>query len=444
MTVQTAVQNGSSLAVKDAVGRLRDRHFPDGHWVGVSNRYALDTIARVRQDSRGGTSLVSSQLSEYVAASVVLHCFDGWSYLAHAVESLLDGDPETSVHLAYYAELRAAISFLASEGIGVFSSTHCWIGSNGVCHLFRGPGTHEFVWQAIREWAGAPSNSVRLLNLFRVRGRRFSEWLQAAGYSTGSGPSARLAARWLKDWSLDLLVLEDDRDFRNEVSYRPQRMRIHSSHMPIKEALKTIIEFWRVCEPSASERFSLLDRYLLRHALETTYRMGTGIRYLGSPFVRFVENAMTNLGISTSGLLREFLLGRRERANHPILKEAKKKGQDSRRRLRPVSIIARAILLLRLASAATEDLLSSQAIDLSDFDFWWSDLGEGIGLWGRGARPMQMADLWAEVQPMLDDIERWCNGHPPSTTMIEARRDLAYELWQLTQFQRAGLWAMVP
>jgi hypothetical protein len=60
-------------------------------------------------------------LAQYIAASSILHCADGWSYLGRAINCLLKGDPHRVVHLAYYAELRAALSLLASEAIGVFS-----------------------------------------------------------------------------------------------------------------------------------------------------------------------------------------------------------------------------------------------------------------------------------------------------------------------------------
>lgn len=59
-----------------------------------------------------------------MAASVIVHCFDGWSYLGRALEAEMAGDPQTAVHLGYYAELRAAMSVLASDEIGVFRNKH--------------------------------------------------------------------------------------------------------------------------------------------------------------------------------------------------------------------------------------------------------------------------------------------------------------------------------
>jgi hypothetical protein len=151
---------------------------------------------------------------------------------------------------------------------------------------------------------------------------------------------------------------------------------------------------------------------------------------------------MANLGVSPSGVLKDFLLRHRARVNHPLLVEAKKKGRDRNRNLRPLAIIARAILLLRLASAAAEDMLNSRGVTQVDLGFWWRDLGESIGLWETSAAPGQMADLWADIELVIDDVMQWCNTTATSTSTIQARQQWAFELWQLAQFQRAGLWAI--
>jgi len=153
-TIPFAIQNASASAVIDAARTLRRDCFPGGRWIGPRNRYAINTVKRITADAprRTPPSPKSLQLSQYIAASVILHCFDGWSYLSHSVESLLDGDIATAVHLAYYAELRAAMSFLASEGISIFDYKHFWCDNTGNYNVFCG-STHTVVWQALEEWA---------------------------------------------------------------------------------------------------------------------------------------------------------------------------------------------------------------------------------------------------------------------------------------------------
>jgi len=69
-----------------------------------------------------GTIQSPTQLSEYIAASCLLHCSDGWSYLGRAISALLRGDPHRARHLAYYAELRAATALLAKVGVSSIDS----------------------------------------------------------------------------------------------------------------------------------------------------------------------------------------------------------------------------------------------------------------------------------------------------------------------------------
>src|SRR5690606_32342474 len=125
----------------------------------------------------------------YVAASSVLHVFDGWSYLGRAIECALRGDIDASRHLAYYAELRAAMSVLGSEGVGIFSSHHVAIDSLGVVHRINRKtrkdwqrlATHQFVWPCLEYWSSLSRASELLGQVIRPRGIEFSEWLDALG-----------------------------------------------------------------------------------------------------------------------------------------------------------------------------------------------------------------------------------------------------------------------
>jgi len=354
----------------------------------------------------------------------------------------MDGDASTAIHLAYYAELRAAMSFLASEGIAVLKNEHYWFDSAGKCHPMQKLGTHDIVWKLLTAWADEPSRSARLLQLFVVNGENFGAWLQAAGYSPGSPTTTELAKDWLKTWSLDLQTLPDDRTLRNEVSYRPQRL-IHAvPRSNFVVMLRIIMSYWQATEPTASARFEQLDLFLLRYTLERAYRGRTGQRPRGGPYERFIETTLSALGMSPSSAIVDFLGRRQATRNHPLLGEARKKGQKSNSDVRPFAVIARALLLLRLASAATNDLLQEHAITKADLTFWWTELGEDNGLWKPGSQPIQMTDLWGDVGPYMDVLETWCDANVVPGNLYQARTDPTLELWRFTQFQRAGLWAI--
>ena len=52
------------------------------------------------------------QVLDVLAATGPSHCLDGWTFLSRALAALLSGDTHTTRHLAYYAQLRAALSLL--------------------------------------------------------------------------------------------------------------------------------------------------------------------------------------------------------------------------------------------------------------------------------------------------------------------------------------------
>ena len=92
-------------------------------WIGTTNRYVNDVIARLRE-SEPNSATHKRNLAQYIAASTCLHANDGWSYLGRAFACLIAGDAHRALHLGYYAELRAAMSLLAGNGIGVFNNKH--------------------------------------------------------------------------------------------------------------------------------------------------------------------------------------------------------------------------------------------------------------------------------------------------------------------------------
>ena len=95
--------------VAQALARL-DPFIAKRRWLAKTNRYAINTVERLALDLKPGKTLHAKHLAQYIAASSILHCADGWSYLGRAINCLLKGDPHRVVHLAYYAELRAALS----------------------------------------------------------------------------------------------------------------------------------------------------------------------------------------------------------------------------------------------------------------------------------------------------------------------------------------------
>lgn len=148
-------------------------------WLSAKNRYAIKCVERIAADTRvGGPGLRHADLQSYVAASSVIHCMDSWSYLARAIEAELSGDFSGARHLAYYAELRAAMSLLASGGIGVFKNKHVSVKADRRCEsIAKSGGTHEFVWDALEFWARQSFAAQQVLDVIRPGGKPLCDWL---------------------------------------------------------------------------------------------------------------------------------------------------------------------------------------------------------------------------------------------------------------------------
>jgi hypothetical protein len=103
--------------------------------------------------------------------------------------------------------------------------------------------------------------------------------------------------------------------------------------------------------------------------------------------------------------------------------------------------MARATLLLRLASAFTFKALDSAGKNLNEAEFWWTKKATELGLSAAPGGLNSFLDLWDDVQVQLEAFEDWkANvGRPVSTmTMMAVSRPLI----GLSQLQRAGLWLL--
>ena len=91
-----------------------ENNFVNSRWLDPSNVYNADILKTLVDHTQSGHAVHDQDLSEYIAASALLHCTDGWALLGRALDSHARGDSSTTVHLGYYVELRAAMSLLAN------------------------------------------------------------------------------------------------------------------------------------------------------------------------------------------------------------------------------------------------------------------------------------------------------------------------------------------
>lgn len=423
----------SRIATQETFNRLK-RHFLKGSWLGIKNRYAKNCTETIKKDcpKKVAHRILGprkTQLAEYIAASVPLHCIDGWSFLGKAIISHATGDAEACKHFAYYAQLRAVMSLLASDGIGVFSDKHfSIINADGRSSDIYGPvfnRTHSFVRKQFIYWIGRRDTGQLFQKIIRPQGIPLDSWFS----EISTTPLNYLAKDWLTQWGYDIATLGTDQSARERASYRPSgilRDHKHKSAIQIRNSLEIIESIWRMCSTNGNGSF-VVDIYLLRRSWE---------KISGKPKLDQAEvrEALENLDIGGNELttLTQHFIRKTQQLDPALLIEANKRGKTTDPDYH-IQMMCRATLLLRLATGTGVRLIEEAHFSKDDLRFWWETLGENYGLWEPG-QDDPIAGSLAEVEEALANMSSGSvNNH------YQWRSSLATELLTLLGCERIPL-----
>lgn len=419
------------------------RFITKSRWIGKTNQYAHDAVDKI-QTNPPNDALKRRNLAQYIAASAILHANDGWSYLGRAISCLMVGDAHRALHLAYYAELRAGMALLAGQGVGIFNSKHFVVSApNFVSKLIIGKGTHVVVWEALEHWSKQAASGALFSRLIRPENIPLDDWFAPVG---GGSALAAQARDWFMQWGMDLNLATNDRQARNDSSYRPDGIP-QSWEISPSTVLDFIKDLWSALEPSDQSSFEQIDKYILRLTIEKHYSGVHGApALLSNPgFVSYITNVVSAQSISSSATSRwnDFLL-RRTAPTDPLIfaSSAIKPASISSD---PLAVLSRATLLLRVATGSSHDLLRQAGFDASALSFWWSRIGVARGLWQPASEPDQLSDLWADIRDTLLEVEETAASDPTAYSSIN---DLGYSIYgrlnMLCSHERVSLWGLCP
>lgn len=436
---KTTLRKSDREAVRTVLGSLASYFRLYGRWLGNNNSY---------RQAQPGQTINQKHLSEYIAASATLHCADGWSFLGRALDCLAQGDADVTRHLAYYAELRGAVSLLAAEGVGIFNTRHAVLDSSGRCQKLprlkqQYSGTHRITWLALEHWAGLKRSADLLAEIIEPGGIPLGDWLEAfPGAKTTWHP---IGAEWLKTWGLDLKRLSDDREARNEASYRPTHLN-PGVFLQVSESSRFMCRLWTIHEPSTPSRFEFIDRHLLRLSLERAFEAVMGKRVEDDPSEFRNRVAAMLYAVAPSGLSVdewERFLTRDVQPADSILTTEARGTVATRDPGHHVQVVARAALLLRVATGACALLLREAGFGRSELEFWWKNLGEERGLWEPGNEPDELLDLWADVEIALDEMHEWeVSKSGANVSYAIWQREQSYAISVLGECERIALWGL--
>ena len=437
---KAAIRSLKQSDIEQTTAGLR-RFINNSSWIGKNNYYNDNVVSRLKK-SAPTTKTHKRNLAQYIDASVTLHANDGWSYLGRAASCILSGDSHRAVHLAYYAELRAAMSLLAGSGIGIFNQKHFIIPqANLTTKLETKYGTHVVAWLALEEWSQLSTSGELFAEIVRPDGGTLDQWFQSLG---GANTLAARAKSWFMQWGMDIGLGTMDREARNESSYRPDGVPI-TWIADAKVSLDFIRDMWRLLEPSTTSSFEQIDRHILRLAIESFFRGSKGKKVTTNnyDFEIMVNKTISTMSLlpSTEERLKKFL-HRQVSPTNPLVfyYSAEKPGKSTTGAL---AVFSRALLLLRLATGSAHRLLDNSGIDAETLSFWWTRLGESRGIWDPGTPPSDLHDLWADVEQSLNEISEIENVHPHLLRSFSSiALNLAPNLKILTSHERVGIWGL--
>lgn len=407
-------------------------------WIRQTNRYRVDCVNTYYADCETA-SVDNGHLLEYVSASAPTHIVDGWSFFSRAVDAAVKGDTYSAIHFGYYAELRAAMGLLASEGVGIFNNKHPIVQKNGTVHnvpkieIWRGGAyvqgwgaTHAIVWPLLNFWAKQKSAAQLFDHIIQPGGFPLSRWLTECGVSA---PSSTIADKCLRMWGVDLASTNEDHSNRNLVSYRPSGFRPAVSLTPA-EVLTFVEDLWLLFEPSPQRsRFQTLEQHLLREVFRFSSKTPSqaDIERLGlepleaENWARFFASTQTLAPLSDCQIV-----GRVEEPRCHL------------------QVLSRAALLLFLASASTRKHLVAGRFDSEELAFWWHQFGIERGLWPPDGAPDDSLDVWGEVSTSIDEVRAWRSSQPANFPLHSVNRDIAAPMRRLSGFEIGSVWGLLP
>jgi len=235
----------------------------DGSWLSEENPFLIGGSDELVRNFKDG-SVDYNDASEYIAASAIVHCADAWSYLGRAVDALLKGDINASVHLTYYSELRSAKSILATDGIFVGNRLSLALAENAELVCVSNETTHEAVWTLIQHWF-SQNHSVELLsNVITPEDAPLETWIS----QIPAGVNA-VIEDMLVGISFDLGSFVTDRKRRNLASY--EATSLSPSTLTVSTIRKAIVDLWNGVEPGSGKAFPGIDRAILAYILSRQF-----------------------------------------------------------------------------------------------------------------------------------------------------------------------------
>ena len=422
-------------ALSGFVGKPVNNWLPTGH-PAVTGQFLKPDGKQYSSFTALTRRFTTQQILDVLASTGPSHCLDGWSFLSRALAALLSGDAHTTRHLAYYAQLRAALSLLHCHGIGIFNGVNFAADASGaVFHIgnnrpgVRGPGTHAAAWAALSGWAEQMGTASVFLNSVEFRGVSLLDSIDAVWPSATGAP---LVSRIIQNWGIDLRRSAEELESRIVSSYCAHAFNSAPSQM--ESRLELVQSIWRSLEPDGRGGFPSLDRYLLRRLMELMTEEQSRI----APQQHLWQTAFRRLDPRIRAFVTQDFLERRANPNDLLVfthAESTQLGDVH-------AMVSRALLLLRSATAVVRSAFLDAQFDLEtdDLHTWFDTVGIDRGFWPANQPPEELEALWDEISHAVDDLDQYVSTNlGDQISFVDSMRD---QVAFLSQAERACIWGV--
>lgn len=157
-------------------------------------------------------SSIGANAARMLASDQVVHLTEAAKDLATALCSALKANGSQAVHMAYYSEIRSAMSLFSGSGIRIRKKDYFYVDSTGNRTPFPAPNssTHPAIFDTWSEWIKRIDAKSILMDGVKLYSAMSLRDLSSSTATIGIG---------VESIGYDFNLLRDDRDARNEASY---------------------------------------------------------------------------------------------------------------------------------------------------------------------------------------------------------------------------------
>ena len=243
---------------------------------------------------------------------------------------------------------------------------------------------------------------------------------------------------------MDLKMLPEDRDARNESSYQPDGIP-DVWRTDAVTVLNFARDFWLALEPSPTSRFEAIDRHILRIVLSGVFKGRTGKSVDEDPdqFKAFVSPVIDNQGFRPEVRQQWLDFVTREISPEDASLFVFSRESSETRNNSDLAIISRADLLLRFATGSAGKLVAAAGLSVENIKFWWEAFGQGRGLWDGDKPADELLDLWANIAALLQEVEEFnTQTTEADRTFFSIGNDLGKAIGGLGNSELVAIWSL--